>query len=406
MSQNYVIGPGGPIGSANGAAIYEPNRKHPACVIVNIGDTTVFVSDTDPLGDPSQGMPLGPGSSVPWDADLPLYTVCPTRGELTIVGNSGIPFSADAIAVAIVDQGLAADIATAVEESGLSSSIAASIVGSGLAGSIASNILASGLATDIAEQIYVTGVPPVDKYTLLKTTNTTGTAWNSGLIDTSPYQSINISGSNGFPARLLAGCVTVAWYTDTATGPSSPTNGLLGTDTFYIGSGAYSSVTLAVRGARCVIYVEGTSGSTALQVYGSYKVTAPRYFGAGSGSTSGEVTGQAVGPIGVGNTGTSTWSGSIAAGTSWTWQPDVTAGPATMSLRFTSVSQFSMLLRSPNNIYPLTTFASESNRTSAVGLQVDYRFTAPAMPVELSLSNVHATAALTFRATLTYETPF
>lgn len=397
MSQNYVIGPAGPAGTPNGAALYLPNRKHPACIIVNTGPVVVYASDTDPVGDPSQGLPLKPGSSVPWDADLPLYMVCPTKGMVTIVGTSGVPFDAGAIATEIIDQGLAQSIANAVEASGLSGDIATDILTSGLGSNIAGNIVASGLASAIAQNIAISGAPPIDRYTQLHRVTGTGTGYSTGQIDTSSYASINIHVSNGFPSRLSSGKFNVSWYSSGAQ-PGFPTVALIAQDEFYIGTGVYTDVTLPVRGAVAVISVSGNSGSCGFDLYGSYKASKPFYLGQGAGTFSGSLAGS-------GFHGMQTWYGPLGAGETWTWQPDTTAGVGRLNIRFNQTGNISYIWRAAGSIFPLSAYLAQASRMIASGDTLNFTFTLPPVPVELELTN-NAMTAQNFRATYIPEQPY
>jgi hypothetical protein len=361
LSQNYVIGPTGPVGSRNGAGIVTPNRKHPAFTIFNTGKTTVFLDDEDPLGDPSSGLPLTPGSSIPWDADKALYATCPTKGYLTTTGNSGVPFDAGAVAAQILDQ---------------------------------------GLATDIASAIYVTGSPPVDKFTQILDTNTISGNYTTPAIDASSYASLCIHISNGFPTRMVPGHFTVWWYSSGAD-PAYPTQKVIAVDEFYIGTGVSTEVRLPVRGALAYIQVQSTSGSCSFEIYGSYKATDRlTYLGEGYGSNNGAIDG-------TGHAGVQTWNGVIPVGSTWIWQPDTSSGPARLILRYNSTSTVTMVLRAVQANLPLTIYAGFSNVGIAPAQTDTYELLLPPMPLELSLACTSASAnPVTFRATLVPQIPY
>lgn len=362
MSQNYVIGPTGPQGSRHGAAIIEKNRKHAALTIFNTGTTTVFLDDEDPVGDPSKGLPLSPGSSIPWDADKALYATCLTSGFLTTTGNSGIPFDA---------------------------------------GAVAAQILTQGLAQDIADAIYISGAPPVDKFTQMYSSGTiSGASVTSPQIDTSAYASLFINISNGFPTRLVPGHFSIAWYSSGAD-PAFPTVKLIATDEFYIGTGVITEVRVPVRGALAVINMVGGTGSCSYDVYGSYKaVDRLTYLGEGFQSLNGTVDGN-------GHMGVQTWSGTIPIGTTWLWNPDTSAGPARLTLRYTSVSTTTIILRAVGTNLPLTTYVGASGLGTVSGQTDVYELLLPPQPLELSLAcAAGAPNTLTFRATLVPEIPY
>jgi hypothetical protein len=362
VSQDYIIGPRGPGGTSNaghGAALYLPNRVHPSVTIFNTGQTTVFVDDEDPLTAPSIGLPLTAGSSLPWDANRALYMTCPTQGFVTITGNSGIPFDA---------------------------------------GAVAAQILTQGLAQDIANAIFITGTPPVDKYTLVADSGSfTGVYSSLPMLDTTGYQSLNFV----FELALAAvpGQLTATWYA----APTFAASDVIGFDEIIVGTGFITSATLPVRGPWCFIQLDAGAGGGQLKSYASYKAVADAYY---FGSGFGQIAPAAGVTVGSGSQGMQNWSGNIPVGTTWTWQPDVVAGPQQLVMRYTNTSAVTLLLRVPITIYPLVTYAAETALPTVNGQMNLYERFLPPIPLELSLQNTHATNTLNFRATLSSARPY
>jgi len=359
VSQNYVIGPRGPGGTSNaghGAALYLPGRKHPQVMIANTGATTIYVNNEDPISDPSAGQPLTPGSSLGWDADRSLYMTCPTSGTVTITENSGT----------LMD-----------------------------AGAIASQIISQGLADDIASAIYISGIPPVDRYTLVQDTGVVTGTYFSPMIDVTGYQSMNVVYQNG-ATIANPGNISITWYA----APTFLLADVIGFDDFFVGTGILTNLSVPIRGPFYQVNFFGGAGGGQMKSYGSYKAVQDEYFiGLGSASANGTVAGG-------GSQGMQHWNGSIPIATNWTWQPDVVACSQQLVMRYTTTSQVTLLMRIPTNIYPVVTYAAETNLPTVNGQTQTYNLVLPPCPVELSLTNTHAANPLTFRATLVNTRPY
>lgn len=107
-----------------------PSGNQEAVTLKNVGAETIYVDNAPiPVGS-GAGLPLGSGSSMIWDANKPLYAAAPLtgNGQLLVIENSGNLFDAQAVAVEIIN---------------------------------------AGLAQDIAQQIAITGAPPIDPLDLL-----------------------------------------------------------------------------------------------------------------------------------------------------------------------------------------------------------------------------------------------
>lgn len=87
-------------------------------LIAPVSNTTTVYVDDSPLSD-ATGIPLTPGSTQPWPGDRPLHAWASVAGQQLLVG-AGVEqgTNAGAIAAAIIDQGLAAQIAANIAVSG------------------------------------------------------------------------------------------------------------------------------------------------------------------------------------------------------------------------------------------------------------------------------------------------
>jgi hypothetical protein len=370
VSQNYVIGPGGPGGTTNaghGAALYLPNRRHPAVMIANTGATTIFVNDKDPLRDPSAGQPLTAGSSLGWDADRSLYMTCPTSGTVTITENGGT----------LMD-----------------------------AGAIASQIINQGLAQDIADAIYITGTPPVDKYTQLDSSGNIPPAsgYDTPWLDVSGYQSIVINFNNSFSggAALNPGTLIVEWNAD-AFGAVT-----LAFDQATAGSsiiaGDYTTWILPVKGPFVQVRVISASGGAgaSMRIYGSYKAVSKSSFTApNDGSVSGTVEGSEV-------AGFATWAFTVPVSTTVTWQPPTVAGHAKLLIRGFNATPgtMTMLFRTLGTVAAFTSMAAETGLVPTAATVLQYDLILPPGPLLMSMQNASAANTLQFRASLFYENPY
>lgn len=366
MSLTYTIGPNGPISGSAGTAIFQPGRRHGLVSIYNTGSATVYLDNENQQVDPTDGIPLTAGSSIPWDEDLPLYAACPTQTTIVVSSNTAIPFDSGAIAAQIIDQ---------------------------------------GLAQQIADAIKITGAPPIDNFQLLLSTGLIGTSYVSAVLDVSSFQSLSLTFSNGFPSDYAAGTIAIGWYNENAN-PASPSTNRLGVDTFYVGTGGFTEASFPVRGSRAIIFAQASSGTGQIRAYASYKTIArPYYFGGGAGSADGLLEGQPIGPLSSGHAGGSVWSGNIPLGDTWGWQPNITAGPAKLTLRVTNTSSMSFIVRVPTTIFSLATIVAVAGATVAGQTDV-YDLLFPAMPLEVIMQNTHGTNTLNFRATITSAAPF
>jgi hypothetical protein len=359
MSTPYTIGPNGPTTGSAFQAVLPPNKPHDVLTIYNTGQATVYLDAENQPQDTTGGAPLTAGSTLPWDKDLALYAFCPTSTTLVLSENSQIPFDAGAIAAQIIGQGLPGDIAAAIN---------------------------------------VVGIPPIDRYTVLDTSPAlSGNGYASAPINSSGYQSIQMVWQNG-GSRIVPGRVSLQWYADAGLTLAN----FLGFDEFIVGTGSITQFTTPVRGAYFQIVIDNAStdtGSGVLKTFGSYKVAASTlYKGQGAGSVTGALEGST-------DLGVQTWSGSIPAGITWTWQPGVVAGDTRLLLRFTTAGTLSYLWRVPNTVFALTTYASATALAIATGDTVLQDVFLPPVPVELSMTNGGG-AALTFRATLTNLRPY
>lgn len=334
--------------------IYGEGQPHPPVTIVNAstGGTSIRVDSAQPSD--TGGQPLTAGGSLPWDEDLPLWLAGP--GTVIISENSGQPFDP---------------------------------------GAVANQLLTQGLPAAIASAIYITGTPPVDKYTLVNDSGVFTGNYFGPVIDVSGYQSMNLTFLNGAtPAN--PGNIGLAWYSDAGGAPAD----LIGFDDFICGTGFITTISVPVRGPFFFVNMVGGAGGGQLKSYASYKAIQNSYYnGIGVGSANGTI-------VGGGSNGMQNWSGSIPVGNTWTWQPDLVAGPQQLVMRYTTTSSVTLLLRAPLTIYPLVTYAGETNLATINGQMNLYERFLPPMPVELSLQNTHATNALTFRATLSQARPF
>lgn len=121
--------------------------------VINTGAVTVYLDD-EPQTDVSRGRPLGPGSTVVWEANSPLWLVAESaEGEVRISDSAGAMFDA---------------------------------------GQVATQLLAQGLPEAIAQQVYIAGAPPVDKPKALysATLNQNGTTTQSAAFDVSSFGSV------------------------------------------------------------------------------------------------------------------------------------------------------------------------------------------------------------------------
>lgn len=366
MANDFLIGPRGPYSGTNtnnigqwGAAIYLPNRKNPAVTIYNSGSATVYLDNQDPVGQASSGQPLSAGSSIGWDEGRALYATTDIGqiSSVVVTENGGNIFDA---------------------------------------GAIAAQILAQGLAQQIAANIAISGAPPIDKFTQVASTTFNG--GTSVILDASSYQSLTVTLDQGVPPRVAVD-VIVRW-TDTAGNEYAA-------DTFTFGSADNTLATpqhvaeLPVRGPRAVVEFNpqaGSGGGFAAKIYGSYKaLTRIKFNSEGTGSTDGSfsTTGGAGGVQG--------WNGTIPVSTTWLWQPDVIAGPARLSLRFSAVTSFTLSIRNPL----LTNLVYESEQASATTLNETrhYDFAIPPAPLEIGLTS-GAGSTIVFRATLVPANPY
>jgi hypothetical protein len=366
MSNTYTIGPNGPTSGSALTAIYQPGRGQGPVTIYNaIGGATCYVDNEDPLGNPTNGIPLTAGSSLPWDGDQALYIVCPTSTQVVISDNS---------------------------QTGTD------------AGAVASQLIAQGLATDIANAIALTGAPPIDKFAPLPslplTLATLNGAVTSASIDVSAYQSISVLAKTSNPGPTNNTRVNVNWC--------DSLGNVLFTEYFFVGNGGQTISNMTVRGA--MVYFSlinlGAGVPVVLTAYGSYKSLASNYaLVAGAGTTTGVLDGGAA-------YGVSTWSGNIPASTTWTCQPDVIAGPVDLAMRYTNTNTtgFARILRIPTTIFGLTTYLAEGAGTAPMptvpGQQTLESIYLPAMPVELSIQNLSTTQTINFRATFTSLRPY
>lgn len=351
MSQNYVIGPLGP-GSGqglNGAALYRPRHKHPALTVFNTGSTTVFLNDEDPIRDPSAGLPLTAGSSIPWDADRALFATCPTSGTLTVTTNSGIPFDA---------------------------------------GAVAAQILSQGLAAQIAANIAISGAPPIDAFASIGTpSQAVSNASASPILDMRKYQSLFISILKG----TFVGClVTIDWFNDAAASV------FIEEDAFYVAKGFITQYSQLAKGPFAQISFTATSGTGTLNAFGSYKALQNSFYNAAGG---GPITGGI--EHGTATASFQEWEGTVPVGNTWLWEPGIVAGPATLTLRLTTGSMTPILRGTAeisSNMIILADTALASTQTK------QYNFIMPPAQVELSLAATVADS--TFRATIVNARPF
>lgn len=332
-------------------------------------DTTniIYVGESTTKCQQGQGLPIGPLSTVVWDAQRPLWAVCPTlvgtaQVSLTAVSNTGAVFSP---------------------------------------GDLASQILTQGLAQQIANDIFITGTPPVDKYTLLNDSGLFGggAGYTSAIVSTAGYQSVALTFANGFPTPILPGEVSITWY---ATQGGAVTD-IIGYDDYIVGTGALSQMIFPVRGPFYRVVVTGTTGGGQLKTYGSYKAV-QNVSGnlLGAGSATGTV-------VGGGSQGIQSWNGNIPASTTWTWQPDVIPGQWQIDLRWTNgwaANNNTTLLRVPTNIYPLVTYLSPYIAAGVANQTDIFTVNMPPVPAELSIANGSTTATLNFRATIVPIRPF
>lgn len=212
--------------------------------VINTGSVTVYLDD-EPQTDVSRGRPLGPGSTVVWEANTPLWLIAESAaGEVRISDSSGAMFDA---------------------------------------GAIASQILGQGLAGEIASAISLSGVPVIDAPAELHTGTQTPATGVSGvsspIIDVARYQSVMLttlemnSGTPPVGVRLF----TVQWFADAAGAQ------VLALETFAAPiSAGLVEAHLPVRGAFMRINPAGaTTGAgvatLSVTVYGSYRaVVRPR----------------------------------------------------------------------------------------------------------------------------------
>lgn len=339
-----------------------PNPQDRDYFIYNNGSTTVYL-DSYPSVLPSTGMPLPPSSSKVWLQGSPCYAIADVgmSGKINVSENAG-----DVVNPAAV----------------------------------ATSLLTSGLAQQIASAIYVTGTPPVDKYTLISDSGifSGGAGYFSPVINTSGYQSVAVTFSNGFPTKINIGECSITWYSD----PAAPVTAIIGYDDLVFGTGSLTQAILPVRGPYYTINVTGATGGGRVITYGSYRsINSAYYNGLGAGAAgNGNVDGS-------GSQCVQTWSGNIPASTTWTWQPDTVAGRAHLTMRWTTAGTVTMLVRVPTNIYSLTTYLSPGSSIAVVSGQTDqYDLTLPPVPLEISIANISSSATLNMRATLVNERPY
>ena len=146
--------------------------------VVNAGDATAYL-DTEHQDDATTGRPLSAGSTVVWQAGVPLWVTAPTPVPLLITDSAGAMFDA---------------------------------------GAVAGQILAQGLAGQIAAAINVVGVPLVNRAERVMSETfslATNTSWSSALLDVSEHRSISLrlSQLNGAHPTVLRG-VTLQWLSD------------------------------------------------------------------------------------------------------------------------------------------------------------------------------------------------
>lgn len=355
MSTPYTIGPHGPIAGSGNTAILQPGRPHGPVTIFNTGQATVYLDNENQQVNPTDGLPLTAGSSIPWDKDLPLFASCPTSTTIVVSDNGAIPFDA---------------------------------------GAIANQLNLQGLPGLIAQQISISGAPPIDAFQAIGTPmQVVSNGSLSPVLDMRTFQSLFVALTN--TGGMIAGQFLIFWYAD-----AGATN-IIELDAVYIGTGFNTQFSMAAKGPYCQININATSGSATMSTYGSYKALVNNYYGCqGAGANNGTV--ELGGPFGV-----STWSGVIPISTTnWVWQSDVIAGHCQLSLRFVGTGTVTMLARVPTNIASVTTYKSEASLAITATTTLYYDFLLPPLPFELSIQNPSATNTLTFRATLVSARPY
>lgn len=363
MSNTFTVGPNGPTTGSAGVAIYQPGRPHPAVTIYNTGLVTVYLDHDNPLIPATSGLPLSAGSSIPWDADLPLYVACPTSTTIVISDNGSIGTDASAVAAAIIAQ---------------------------------------GLAQDIADAVFLQGVPPVDKFALLDASPSFGAAgYTTPVLDTTNLNSLLLTFSNGPTTALVNGKITVVWYSEVGTINDLAAHAV-GTGSSVV-AGDHTTWEIPVEGPFCEIVVSADSGGSGakLRVNGSYK-TLPKasYVAVNAGSVSGTTEGGSL-------NGFTNWATSIVAlAAAQSWQPDCIAGHAKLNIRVPATSTMTMMFRALAPAGVNYTIASVVTFATTPTTVLDFDVLLPPYPIEILLSNNHATNTLTIRASITYENPF
>lgn len=231
-----------PVAAGESRDVWAPGKRHPAVVIVNTGGGLVLVDDAPAPG--TAGLPLSPGESLPWDADRALSLTAPAGdGEVIVTENTGQSTGAQAIAAAI---------------------------------------LAEGLAGDIADAIRLVGVPSIDSPAVLVDGEVQPTAPSAAwAIDVTRWQSISlvvsVTRTTGNPSPRTVP-VTIGWATPSGASLGSETlTVLLGTATEA--QTATLRVTRPCRGATCAVAVSPGSSlpdwSVRLTALGSMRDATP-----------------------------------------------------------------------------------------------------------------------------------
>lgn len=271
--------------------------------VINTGAVTVYLDD-EPQTDVSRGRPLGPGSTVVWEANSPLWLIAESAaGEVRISDSAGAMFDAGAIAAQILGQGLAGEIASAISLSGVP-------------------VIDAPVELHSSSQSPATGVTGV----------------STPIIDVARYQSVMLTTleiNSGTPPVGIRP-MTVQWFADAAG------TQVLALETFAapIAAGLVEAH-LPVRGAYMRINPAGaTTGAgtvtLTLDVFGSYRAVARsrmRIVPAGLAGSSGAVASGDLGAYGA-----FVLSTNLAAAAAVVDYPISYAGPATFHATTTATT--------------------------------------------------------------------
>ena len=299
------------IASVNPVAVYSDGVQQAVTVINNSTSDSIYLGKSANDSKQGNGLPLGPLSSVIWDAKTPLYVTGPLAGaSFSVVQNEG-PISNP--------------------------------------GAIASQLISQGLATAVANAIYQVGTPNVDKITQLSLGSVIIQSGLSGFYPTGG--TLDVQGARSLIIQCSSICSTVqttvrrvraSWTIDSAG------NTEIATTYFYVAvNNGKAYLTINTKGPYVQFYmVDGevttTNDEMFFWVYGSTAaVTYDRCL-----SRPAALSAEVDSPHYTGTSGTARWSGvACATGTPTTTYVYSYGGKATLSTFYSGTDAYIVYLR-------------------------------------------------------------